>query len=65
MAKMFKNCQTLKNLDLNYFDTKNVTDMSQMFSECSGLKEIYINKFGSDGDIYESGMHEKSQSFKI
>ena len=37
---MFGGCKELKIIDLNNFDTANVTDMSFMFSKCHKLKEI-------------------------
>ena len=43
---MFNKCNKLENLNINNFDTKNVTEMGWMFSECFKLKEIKgINKF--------------------
>ena len=32
-----------KNLNLNNFDTKNVTNMWRMFSHCSSLKNLNLN----------------------
>ena len=42
---MFYNCSSLKELDLNNFNTTNVTDMHSMFSGCSSLKEIDLKNF--------------------
>ena len=38
---MFK----LKKLNLNNFDTKNVTNMSGMFSKCKSLENLNLNNF--------------------
>ena len=35
MGYMFRGCSSLKELNLNNFNTNNVTDMSYMFCECS------------------------------
>lgn len=35
--KMFKNCSSLKEIDLKDFDTSNVTNFSEMFMNCSSL----------------------------
>ena len=40
MSYMFKGCSSLTKLNLNYFNTINVTDMNRMFCECSSLKEL-------------------------
>ena len=40
MIDMFYECSSLKNLNLNNFDSKNVTNMIGMFYECSSLKNL-------------------------
>ena len=35
MSYMFSECSSLKELNLNNFNTNNVTDMSYMFAGCS------------------------------
>ena len=37
MKGMFEECKNLKNLDLSFFNTKKVTDMSFMFNQCNNL----------------------------
>ena len=45
MSGMFYGCSSLKELNLNNFNTNNVTDMSYMFYGCSSLKELNLNNF--------------------
>ena len=48
MSYMFYGCSSLKELNLNNFNTNNVTDMSGMLSKCSvelKLKLKIINEF--------------------
>ena len=46
MNFMFHGCSTLKELNLNNFNTNNVTDMDYMFSKCSDeLKLKLKSKF--------------------
>ena len=40
---MFTDCKALTSLDLQHFNTKNVTDMGRMFYDCSGLTAIHCN----------------------
>ena len=42
---MFSGCSSLKELNLNHFNTNNVINMSCMFSGCSSLKELNLNNF--------------------
>lgn len=39
---MFKNCQSLRSLDLSGWDTKNVTDMGGMFYYCVSLSSLNL-----------------------
>ena len=45
---MFSGCSSLKELNLNNFNTNNVTDMGAMFSGCSSLKELNPNNFNTN-----------------
>ena len=45
MCRMFCGCSSLKELNLNNFNTNNVKDMSGMFYYCSSLKKLNINNF--------------------
>ena len=54
---MFSGCSSLKELNLNNFNTNKVTNMVGMFSYCSSLKELNINNFNTNNatditDIY-------------
>ena len=43
-------------LDLTYFNTENVINMSNMFSNCSSLHTIYLSSFDNSNIIDMSGM---------
>ena len=42
---MFSVCRSLTSLDLNNFDTSQVTSMAGMFSECSSLTILDLSNF--------------------
>ena len=48
MSGMFSGCSSLKELNLNNYNTNNVTDMSDMLRGCSSLKELNLNNFNTD-----------------
>ena len=48
MLSMFSRCSSLKELNLSYFNTNNVTNMSYMFKECSLLKELNLSYFNTN-----------------
>ncbi|MBR3339541.1 MAG: BspA family leucine-rich repeat surface protein [Lachnospiraceae bacterium] len=41
----------LKNLDLNSFNTSNVTDMSFMFYECENLTNLNLSGFDTSNSL--------------
>ena len=47
MEKMFRGCESLKNLDLSSFNTANVTTMMDMFSGCSSLTSLDLSSFNT------------------
>ncbi len=52
MVGMFQGCTSIVSLDLNSFNTANVTDMTSgntrsIFSGCSSLTNLYINNFNT------------------
>ena len=53
---MFSGCSSLKELNLNNFNTNNVTNMSCMFSLCSSLKELNLNNFNTNNVTDMRGM---------
>ena len=42
MSNMFRNCSSLKELDLSIFNFSQITNMSYIFYKCSSLKEINL-----------------------
>ena len=48
MSEIFFNCSSLKELNLQNFNTNNVTNMSYMLYECSSLNELNLNKFNAN-----------------
>ena len=53
---MFYGCSSLKELNLNNFNTINVKDMVNMFSGCSSLKELNLGNFNTNNAYSISGM---------
>ena len=45
MADMFRDCNSLKSLDLSSFDTRNVSNMGYMFYRCFGLTSLDLSSF--------------------
>ena len=45
MSYMFKDCISLKSLDLSHFDTSQVTSMEFMFSGCNSLENLDVSYF--------------------
>ncbi len=43
---MFKGCSSLKELNLNNWDTSNAIYMTEMFQGCDDLKYIYVSATG-------------------
>ncbi len=43
MAEMFRECSSLKTIDVNNFDMSKVTDVNHMFFDCYALTTIYCN----------------------
>ena len=48
MSFMLNGCSSLKELNLNNFNTNNITKMSGMFSGCLSLKELNLNNFNTN-----------------
>ena len=47
MDQMFRNCSSLKSLDLSSFNTRNVTNMFCMFNTCSSLTSLDLSSFNT------------------
>ena len=65
MRCMFIGCSSLKELNLNNFNTNNVTNMSYMFYECSSLKELNLNNFNTNNVTNMSYMFFLCSSLKL
>ena len=48
MSNMFKGCSSLKRLNINKFNTDNITDMNGTFQGCLSLEEINLNNFNNN-----------------
>ena len=53
---MFYECSSLKELNINNFNTINVTDMCGIFSGCSSLKELNLNNLNTNNVTRMKGM---------
>ena len=56
MDNMFYYCSTLEELNLNNFNTNNVTSMYHMFSGCSSLKELNFDNLNINHEVSMNGM---------
>lgn len=48
MRYMFQGCKSLTELNLEKFNTKQVTNMAGMFNGCNNLKTIYVSEYNSE-----------------
>ena len=48
MYYMFRGRSSLKELNLNSFNTNNVTSMNRIFDGCASLKKLNRNNFNTD-----------------
>ena len=48
MSLMFYGCESLKTIDVSYFNTANVKEMEHMFAECYKLTTIYCDEDWND-----------------
>ena len=53
---MFYECSSLKELNLNNFNTHNVTNMSYMFYGCSSLKDLNLNNLNINNVTWMKNM---------
>ena len=61
---MFKNCSSLKSIDLSGLDTSSVKDMSDMFRGCSSLESIDLSGLESTCAFNASYMFSDCSSLK-
>ena len=47
MSKAFKNCKSLKSLNLSNFNTLLVQSMEQMFLNCSSIRYLDLSNFNT------------------
>ncbi len=52
MGWMFRDCTSLRSLDLGTFNTSKVTRMAGMFTGCSSLKNLDVSHFDTSAAIY-------------
>lgn len=64
MSNMFAACNKLATLDVDEFDTSNVTDMSFMFNDCNGLLTIDVSGFDTTSCTNMRGMFMNCQNLK-
>ena len=64
MNGIFSYCSSLKKLNLNNFNTTNVTNMGGMFYDCSSLKELNLNNFNTNNVNNMSYMFDGCSSLK-
>ena len=48
MSWMFHLCQSLKELNFNYFNTSIVTNMHSMFIDCYSLEKLNLKNFNTN-----------------
>ena len=62
---MFNNCEKIINIDLSFFDHKNVTDTSWMFHNCNSLKSLPdISKLNTKNVSNMNNMFSSCSSLK-
>lgn len=61
---MFYSCSKLTSLNLNGFDTKNVTTMEGMFAYCRSLPELDLNNFNTANVVNMANMFEACYDLK-
>lgn len=64
MHGMFYNCQSLKSLDLSYFDTSKVTVMSWLARYCTSLETIDLSSFDTSNVTVMNSMFENCKALK-
>ena len=61
---MFYGCSSLKEINLNNWNTSKVTNMAQMFALCTNLVNIYIDKFNTSNVTNMSYLFQGCQNLR-
>ena len=62
MSGMFDGCSSLKELNLNNFNTNNVTNLDCMLYGCESLKELNLSNFNTNNVIFMNSMFVECSS---
>ena len=65
MKSLFECCYALKSLNINSFNTSNVTDMAYMFGDCYALEDLDVSKFNTDKVTQMNIMFRACKKLKI
>ena len=65
LSFMFKDCYSLKEIDLSSFNTNNVTQMKHLFFGCALLKEINLSFFNTKSVKNMNSMFEGCTSLEV
>ena len=63
-SSMFRNCSSLKSIDLSSFNTSNVNNMRCMFDGCSSLQSIDLSSFNTSNVKDMRSMFDGCSSLK-
>ena len=61
---MFRNCQTIRSIDLSSFDSSEVEDMSRMFFKCIYLEELKLSNLDTKNVSNMEAMFQKCKSIE-
>ena len=64
LSCLFRNCPSLKEIDLSSFNTNQVINMSHMFNNCSNIEKINLSSFNTSQVIDMSCMFNNCSSLK-
>ena len=64
MSEMFRNCSSLKRVELSMFNTEKVTTMYGMFAKCSNLEKLDVNNFNTENVTNMNGMFANCSNLK-
>ena len=64
LSNLFRESNSLTNIDLSNFNTQNVTNMSYMFSKCNSLANINLSNFNTEKVTNMRSMFLECKSIK-